>query len=556
MRHSASLFRRATSVVLSLLLLMLMMVVNLAPAAASVDSEVVTIPATDTDYSEVVQVPQFDQARGALRSVEVELTATTDGALRIENTSISSGSTGTVTLGATVTVASVDRPAVAVSPSLPVDDGSFSLGVFDGTVDWAGASGMSFPDLMGTDTVSATFTDPADLAVFIGTGTSAFMVDAVATGSANASGGNIELQFETTATAQISVSYQFDAPSIDISKSPDNQTVPLNGDGTFTIDVTNNGEAALFNVTVTDPVTPSCGRVIGDMAVGETVTYACTFEGATADFVNVATVVGEDSIGNVVTDEDDAAVNVIAPEIEIRKSPNDQTIIFQGDASFTIDVTNTGDLDLFNVEVTDPATPDCDMVIGDLPLGVTVSYSCEQLTVLADYTNIADVVGEDIEGNVVRDSDDARVNVLAPEIDIQKTPDDQTIVVGSDATFTITVTNTGDVDLINVVVTDPLVPACDTTVPSLAIGESFSYDCTAQNVFEDFTNVATVTAEDAEGNPVDDTDDAILRIREPDEGQLPVTGSDSSELTIAGLLMVLFGAVLVRFERNLARKPG
>ena len=166
------------------------------------------------------------------------------------------------------------------------------------------------------------------------------------------------------------------------------------------------------------------------------------------------------------------------------------------------------------------------------------------------------VVGEDIEGNVVRDSDDARVNVLAPEIDIQKTPDDQTIVVGSDATFTITVTNTGDVDLINVVVTDPLVPACDTTVPSLAIGESFSYDCTAENVFEDFTNVATVTAEDAEGNPVEDTDDAILRIREPDEGQLPVTGSDSSELTIAGLLMVLFGAVLVRFERNLARKPG
>ena len=410
---------------------------------------------------------------------------------------------------------------------------------------------MSFPDLADSDAVIATFTDAADLAVFIGTGVTPFTVDATAISTANATGGNTILEFTTLASAELSVTYQFDAPSIDISKSPDLQTIPLNGDATFTIDVTNNGEADLVNVTVTDPITPSCDSVIGDMAVGQTVTYTCVFEGATEDFVNVATVVGEDSVGNQVTDEDDAAVNVIAPDIEIVKSPDDQVLVFQGDATFDIAVTNTGDLDLFNVTVTDPLAPACDRVIGDLAIGATLTYTCDEPTVLADFTNVASVTGEDIEGNVVTDDDDAPVNVLAPAIDIQKTPDDQTVVVGRNAVFTITVTNTGDVDLVNLVVSDPQLPQCDTTLASLAVGESFSYDCTASTVFEAFTNVAVVTAEDEEGNPVTDQDDAIVRVREPAEGQLPITGSDNAELAMVGMLMLLLGAAVVRFEMDL-----
>ena len=38
---------------------------------------------------------------------------------------------------------------------------------------------------------------------------------------------------------------------------------------------------------------------------------------------------------------------------------------------------------------------------------------------------------------------------------------------GSDVTFTIVVTNTGDVDLINVTVSDPSAPNCDRNIGNL-----------------------------------------------------------------------------------------
>ena len=68
-------------------------------------------------------------------------------------------------------------------------------------------------------------------------------------------------------------------------------------------------------------------------------------------------------------------------------------------------------------------------------------WSCCTATVTADFTNVADVTGDDPNGDPVTDTDDAEVDAINPAIDIQKTPDLQTLVAGDDATFTITVTN-------------------------------------------------------------------------------------------------------------------
>ena len=97
-------------------------------------------------------------------------------------------------------------------------------------------------------------------------------------------------------------------------------------------------------------------------------------------------------------------------------------------------------------------------------------------------------------GNQVSDSDNANVNVINPGIDIQKTPDEQTVVSGGTATFTITVTNTGDVDLRDVDVTDANTPDCDRTIGDLASGASHTYSCTASNVTSGFINEAVVSA--------------------------------------------------------------
>jgi uncharacterized repeat protein (TIGR01451 family) len=84
-------------------------------------------------------------------------------------------------------------------------------------------------------------------------------------------------------------------------------------------------------------------------------------------------------------------------------------------------------------------------------------------------------------------------NYRKGSIAITKTPATQAVNSGGTATFTITVINTGPVDLTAVTVTDPLSTNCAKTIGALAAGASSTYTCTQANVTAAFTNVATVT---------------------------------------------------------------
>ena len=102
-----------------------------------------------------------------------------------------------------------------------------------------------------------------------------------------------------------------------------------------------------------------------------------------------------------------------------------------------------------------------------------------------------------------------------PEIDIVKTALTPEVDEGDSATFEITVTNTGNVTLSDLVVSDPLSPACDRTFGAIMVpGETVTYECTIDDVEAGFTNVAGVrgqppTPVGAEAPPpVTDEDDA------------------------------------------------
>ena len=69
------------------------------------------------------------------------------------------------------------------------------------------------------------------------------------------------------------------------------------------------------------------------------------------------------------------AVVVANPGIEIQKSPDSQNVVSGTAAIFTIQVTNTGDVDLTDVTVIDEPVPDCSRLIGNLAVGEQVSYS-------------------------------------------------------------------------------------------------------------------------------------------------------------------------------------
>jgi uncharacterized repeat protein (TIGR01451 family) len=303
-------------------------------------------------------------------------------------------------------------------------------------------------------------------------------------------------------------------PTIDITKDPKQQTIVSGGTASFTITVKNTGDATLTNVRVTDSQAPGCARTSADiaglasMAPGATVSYDCTLENVTDDMTNVATATGTPPVGPDVTDTDQAPVDVIHPAIKIVKGPDGQSVTSGGTVTFTIEVTNTGDVDLTNVAVADPLTGSCAKTIGNLAAGASTSYTCTTDALTASFTNVATVTGHPPAGPDVTDTDNAPVTVTTPAsppppthpgITVTKNPPTQTVTTGQTASFTIAVTNSGDVTLTDVVITDALSPGCARTkadvagLASMAPGATVTYTCTSAAVSSSFTNVVVAT---------------------------------------------------------------
>jgi uncharacterized repeat protein (TIGR01451 family) len=150
----------------------------------------------------------------------------------------------------------------------------------------------------------------------------------------------------------------------------------------------------------------------------------------------------------------------------------------------------------------------------DLPIGVyTVSENPLGDGWTADYPETITVTPNGGSVTVTNTYSES----FNPAIMIEKTPDEQMIMQGETAHFTITVTNIGDVALQNVAVSDALAPDCDNTIGDLAINGQVSYDCELVSVTHSFTNVAIVTGDDPHGDPVTpDDDDAHVTVKIPE----------------------------------------
>ncbi|WP_296699811.1 SdrD B-like domain-containing protein [Thiocapsa sp. UBA6158] len=221
-----------------------------------------------------------------------------------------------------------------------------------------------------------------------------------------------------------------------------------------------------------------------------------------------------------------------ATSISIVKTAADDTEIQQirsgGTASFKVTVTNTGNLTLTSILVTDPLTPACNFEIASLAPGARSTVkTCTKDNVTADFTNIAEVEAQpvDVSGKPVGDKitaqDGTEVDVINPAITITKTPDTQTVSSGGKASFSIKVENTGDVTLSNVSVSDPLTSACDKTsadisgLGSMAPDAEVTYDCESSSLSASFVNVASVTATPPVGAAVTANDSASVTVVTP-----------------------------------------
>jgi uncharacterized repeat protein (TIGR01451 family) len=274
----------------------------------------------------------------------------------------------------------------------------------------------------------------------------------------------------------------------------------------YTLDVTNTGNAAIAGVVVNDPFTTNEAPVLvggfnsgdtdqdGKLDVTETWHYTASHTvtqaelDSGANIVNTATVTGT----NATSDDDSASIAVVqSKSLHIVKTGAvaDGTANSTSDViNYTLTVTNTGNAAIANVVVNDPFTTNEAPVLvggfnsgdtdqdGKLDVTETWHYTASHTVTQAELDSGANIVNTaTVTGtNATSDDDSFSVAVVqSPNLTITKTAniagdaDQKVDSAADDITYTIRVTNTGNVTLTGLTVTDPLDPVAGNIVGDL-----------------------------------------------------------------------------------------
>ncbi|GAA4538299.1 DUF7507 domain-containing protein [Amycolatopsis samaneae] len=304
-------------------------------------------------------------------------------------------------------------------------------------------------------------------------------------------------------------------PGIAITEDVTPKVVRAGDTVTFTVTVTNAGDSPLRDVTVADPVAPDCAKRFGTLDPQAKQTYTCTLVSGVDDFAGTATATGTDGTNRPVTATGTAPVDVIHPAVAITKNAVPAQVREGDKVTFTIVVRNTGDVPLTEVSVVDDKTPSCARTFPSLVAGAEEKYTCALVAGAAGFTNTAKVTGTDPTKRPVTASGDATFTVLHPGLSIAKDVKGGPFREGDKVTFTIVVTNTGDVPLTAVKVTDDLAPSCVKTFDRLEPGAKQSYECAMTAPADDVVNVASAAGTPPTGSPVVATDDAKVDVVHP-----------------------------------------
>jgi uncharacterized repeat protein (TIGR01451 family) len=369
-------------------------------------------------------------------------------------------------------------------------------------------------------------------------------------------------------------------PAISIEKSVDEDLVHSGTVVTYTLVITNTGDAVLTITALDDAVNgapaislTACGIIGTTLAVGASTTCVYTAVAGDDDLTNVATVVGEDELDKEVDDTDDAVVDVLNPGIDIVKTV-DKPVVHPGTVvTYTLVITNTGDADLTITALDDavnggPATSltACGVIGTTLAAGASTTCTYTAVAGTVDLVNVAEVTGEDELDEEVTDDDDATVDVLNPAITIVKTADVESITgTSGPVTFTYLVTNTGDAVLVNVVVTDDILGEIG-TIARLEPGQSVTLTRTATVTQAAPVNIGTAKGTDELGKEVQDSDDEDITFVEEvvivrpapnppapaPAPTLPRTGLEVRRQLTAGLVLLVLGglALLPEYQRK------
>ena len=285
---------------------------------------------------------------------------------------------------------------------------------------------------------------------------------------------------------------------------------------TYTLTVTNTGNVTLSNITPTD-ANADAGSIapvmVATLAPGDTVTFSATHtldqDDLDAGLVsNQATVNATDPMNGNVTDASDDPTTMdpddptIVPVAQLPEMTTTKTATPAMDGAYdtvgevivyAITVQNTGNVTLTNISITD-ANADAGSIapamVTSLAPGDTATFTAGHSITQADLdlgsvTNQAIANGSDPSGGAVMDESDDPTTTddndstitgvpQLPSIDVEKSTIDSFYTsVGDVINYNIVVTNTGNVTLTNISVTDANATITSAAIiPILAPGDS------------------------------------------------------------------------------------
>ena len=362
-------------------------------------------------------------------------------------------------------------------------------------------------------------------------------------------------------------------PALDIRKTANVSEAKIGDNVVYTIVVTNTGNCDLSNVDVLDSISGGTWApyvldtgvsavmqnghpVLTSFPKGKTATYTYTYRipataviGSKIDNIATASVVVDPVTGEKLEVSDDVPVIVaetpIVPnaKFEVTKDVS-QTKAKAGDTvHFWITITNTGNVPLCNISVTDTFTRQLGTATNNIPtsdweviwpteLAVGQVWRSPMLAYVVPATaqnnelfnNVVTVEASYLQGGTPEEldpkSDNAGFTVeKVSDVKLTKTVTPVQQYVGKDVFYTITVENTGNTILENVVVTDAMLEG-SWTIASLNPGETAVVATVPYTIPEDhditavpnIVNTANVTATpQGEQTPVTDTDDANVK---------------------------------------------
>jgi gliding motility-associated-like protein/uncharacterized repeat protein (TIGR01451 family) len=186
--------------------------------------------------------------------------------------------------------------------------------------------------------------------------------------------------------------------------------------------------------------------------------------------------------------------------------------------TYSFTVRNIGEVTLTNVTIDDPKVTVIGGPLESLEPGESDSttFSAEYIITQEDidfgsFTNTATATG-DFNGNEVDATDeDVQIFPLIGNLSVEKTAVEESFSAVDDVVnYVIKVTNTGNIELFNILVSDPLT-GFEATIPSLMPGEVATFETAYIIQLNDVLagaveNVVFVTSEDPEGNPINAED--------------------------------------------------